>query len=74
LQSAIKEEKRSFIQMIESLLSFTLSDKLKFAIKASLSMALAYLIPFSHGWPHATSAVTTVMLIAAMGSVGDSVM
>ena len=37
-------------------------------------MALAYLIPFSQGWSHATSAVTTVMLIAAMGSVGDSVM
>lgn len=37
-------------------------------------MALAYLIPFSQGWSNATSAVTTVMLIAAMGSVGDSVM
>lgn len=37
-------------------------------------MALAYLIPFSQGWSHATSAFTTVMLIAAMGSVGDSVM
>jgi uncharacterized membrane protein YgaE (UPF0421/DUF939 family) len=60
--------------MIRALLSFSLSEKQKFAIKASLSMALAYLIPFSQGWPHATSAVTTVMLIAAMGSVGDSVM
>ncbi|PHS39636.1 MAG: hypothetical protein COB07_06190 [Sulfurovum sp.] len=74
MQSAAKEEKRSLIQTIESFLSFTLSDKLKFAIKASLSIALAYLIPFSQGWSHATSAFTTVMLIAAMGSVGDSVM
>lgn len=54
--------------------SFTLSDKLKFAIKASLSMALAYLIPFSQGWSQPGTAATTVMLIAAMGSVGDSVM
>jgi len=61
------------MQMIESLLSFTLSDKLKFAIKASLSMALAYLIPLSQGWSQPGTAATTVMLIAAMGSVGDSV-
>ena len=73
MQSATKEEKRSFMQMIESLLSFTLSDKLKFAIKASLSMALAYLIPLSQGWSQPATAATTVMLIAAMGSVGDSV-
>ncbi len=60
--------------MIDSLLLFTLSDKLKFAIKASLSMALAYLIPLSQGWAQPGTAATTVMLIAAMGSVGDSVM
>ncbi len=62
------------MQVIDSLLSFTLSDKLKFAIKASLSMALAYLIPLSQGWSQPGTAATTVMLIAAMGSVGDSVM
>jgi len=73
LQSATKEEKRSFLQIIESLLSFTPSDKLKFAIKASLSMALAYLIPLSQGWSQPGTAATTVMLISAMGSVGDSV-
>ncbi len=60
--------------MIDSLLSCSLSVKQKFAIKASLSMALAYLISFSQGWSHSISAVTTIMLIAAMGSVGDSVM
>lgn len=61
------------MQIIDSLLSFTLSDKLKFAIKASLSMALAYLIPMSQGWSQPGTAATTIMLIAAMGSVGDSV-
>jgi hypothetical protein len=74
LQSVTKEDKRSLMQIIDSLLLFTLSDKLKFAIKASLSMALAYLIPLSQGWSQPGTAATTVMLIAAMGSVGDSVM
>lgn len=37
-------------------------------------MALAYLIPLSQGWSQPGTAATTVMLIAAMGSVGDSVM
>jgi len=35
---------------------------------------LVYLIPFSQGWEQSSTAATTVMLIAAMGSVGDSVM
>jgi uncharacterized membrane protein YgaE (UPF0421/DUF939 family) len=74
LSSVAKEEKRSLAQTIDGLFSFTLSDKLKFAIKASLSMALAYLIPLSQGWSQPGTAATTVMLIAAMGSVGDSVM
>ena len=71
---AAKEKKRSLLQIIDGLFSITLSDKLKFAIKASLSMALAYLIPLSQGWSQPGTAATTVMLIAAMGSVGDSVM
>ncbi len=36
-------------------------------------MAFAYLIPLSLGWSQPGTAATTVMLIAAMGSVGDSV-
>lgn len=60
--------------MLDAIFVFSLSDKLKFAIKASLSMALAYLIPFSQGWSQASTAAITIMLIAAMGSVGDSVM
>jgi len=79
LQERIKEKAAqkpvSFVsEMLYSLLLFNLSEKLKFAIKASLSMALAYLIPFSLGWSQAGTAATTVMLIAAIGSVGDSVM
>jgi len=55
------------------IVSFSLSDKMKFAIKASLSMALAYLIPFSQGWEQASTAATTVMLIATFGHIGDSI-
>ena len=36
-------------------------------------MALAYLIPLSQGWNQASTAAITVMLIAAMGSVSESV-
>ena len=43
-------EKRSLPQILDVLFTFSLSDKLKFAVKASLSMALAYLVPFSQGW------------------------
>ena len=74
MQTATKENKRSLIQVIDSLLSFSLSDKLKFAIKASLSMALAYLIPLSQGWAQPGTAATTIMLIAATGSIGDSIL
>jgi len=37
-------------------------------------MALAYLIPLSQGWTQASTAAITVMLIAAMGSVSESVL
>ena len=67
-------KKRSLPQILDVIFNLSLSDKLKFAIKAALSMALAYLIPLSQGWSQPSTAATTVMLIAAMGSVGDSVM
>jgi uncharacterized membrane protein YccC len=73
LSSAAKAEyltERSWDKMIKILRTFTLSDKLKFAIKASLAMAFAYLIPLSLGWSQPGTAAITVMLIAAMGSVG----
>ncbi|WP_309497433.1 FUSC family protein [Sulfurovum sp.] len=74
MQSVVKEKRDVLKKIINSIFNFSLSDKLKFAIKASLSMALAYLIPLSQGWSQPGTAATTVMLIAAMGSVGDSVM
>ena len=52
--------------------SFTLSDKLKFSIKASISIALAYLIPLSQGWSQPRSAVLAVIIIAAAGPIGES--
>ncbi len=73
MESSI-EKKVTLWDSFSNILFFSLSDKLKFAIKAALSMALAYLIPLSQGWSQPATAATTVMLIAAMGSVGDSVM
>ncbi|MDF1881369.1 FUSC family protein [Sulfurimonas sp. MAG313] len=52
---------------------FEVSDKFKFAVKTSLSMVLAFIIPFYLGWTQASTAATTVMLIAATGSVRDSI-
>jgi len=60
-------------EQLSSLFFFTFSDKLKFTIKASLSMVLAYLIPLSQGWTQPQTAAITVMLIAAMGSLSSSI-
>ena len=49
-----------------------MNDKIKFAIKVSLSLTLAYLFPFAMGWPQASTAATTVMLIATTGSRRES--
>ncbi len=49
-----------------------MNEKIKFAIKVSLSLTLAYLIPFALGWPQASTAATTVMLIASTGSRRES--
>jgi len=73
--SHVKKIDRNFLAYIVDIFStFSLSDKLKFSIKVSLSMALAYLIPLSQGWSQASTAPITIMLIAAMGSVSESVM
>ncbi len=74
MQSMAKKKHRSLIQTIERVFLFSLSDKAKFAIKASLSMALAFLIPMSQGWAQPHTAAVTVMLIASVGPVGASVM
>jgi len=73
LNIAIKKN-HTIGKFISSLFFFSFSDKLKFSIKASLSMALAYLIPLSQGWAQPSTAAITVMLIAAMGSVSESVL
>jgi uncharacterized membrane protein YgaE (UPF0421/DUF939 family) len=74
VSNAQKVESDSSVPMYNALFALSLSDKLKFSIKVSLSMALAYLIPISQGWSQASTAPITVMLIAAMGSVSESVM
>lgn len=74
MSSANKVKKGSLADMLDALFAFSLSDKLKFSIKASLSMVLAYLIPLYQGWSQASTAAITVMLIAAMGSVSESVL
>ena len=46
--------------------------RLRYAIKTSLSLTLAYLIPMSMGWAQPQTAATTVMLIAATGGLSES--
>jgi len=67
------EKKGTVWDSLTDILFFSLSDKLKFSIKVSLSMALAFLIPFAMGWSQATTAASAVMIIAAMGSVSESI-
>ena len=50
-----------------------LPAKLKFAIKVSLSLTLAYMIPMAMGWNQPNTAAITVMLIASAGGVSDGV-
>lgn len=49
-----------------------MNEKIKFATKVALSLTLAYLIPFAMGWPQASTAATTIMLIASTGSRRES--
>lgn len=74
MQEAVAKQKSAEQTIAEALLSFRLSDKLKFAVKASLSLVIVYVVSFSQGWSNTSTAATTIMLIAAIGSVGDSVM
>ncbi|MEA1982362.1 MAG: FUSC family protein [Campylobacterota bacterium] len=52
---------------------FLLSDKLKFAIKVSLSIMIAYMVPLSLGWDQAISAASTIMFMTTMGMMGESI-
>ena len=46
-------------------------QKLKFSLKVSLSLTLAYMIPMAMGWDQPNTAAMTVMLIASAGGVSD---
>jgi uncharacterized membrane protein YccC len=46
--------------------------KLRFAIKTALALTLAFIFPMAMGWPQPQTAAITVMLIAATGSVSES--
>lgn len=63
---------RSFLSFKNWLWPFCLSDKFKFASKVALSLTLAFLIPMAMGWPQASTAATTVMLIASISSQRES--
>ncbi|PHS39632.1 MAG: hypothetical protein COB07_06170 [Sulfurovum sp.] len=64
--------KENFSQVISAWIPFALSDKLKFSIKASLSLALTYLIPLSQGWPDAKYAALAVIIMAGSGPMAES--
>lgn len=72
-KTAAAPKEHLLLEIVRSLLGLTLSDKLKFAVKTSLAMMLAYLIPFSQGWAQAQTAVITIMLIAVAGPVTESI-
>ena len=48
-------------------------QKVKFALKVSLSLMLSYIIPISMGWSQPSTAAITVMLIASAGGVSNGV-
>ena len=65
---------QKLIAFFDAWVLFSFSDKLKFAIKVSLSLMLAYMIPLGMGWSQPNTAAMTVMLIATAGAVSESVM
>ena len=73
MKEAVREEQAFLSTSLERLLSFSLSDKFKFAVKVSLSIMIVYLIAFSQGWSDASTAAIAIMLIAVAGPVAESV-
>ncbi|ROS00140.1 putative membrane protein YccC [Sinobacterium caligoides] len=61
-------------QGLNGLLGGYLSPKAKFAIKVSLSLTLAYIIPMAFGWSQPSTAAMTVMLIVATGGMRESLL
>ena len=73
MKEAVQEKQASAITLLNPLLSFSLSEKFKFAVKISLSIMLVYLIAFAQGWSNASTAAIAIMLIAVAGPVAESV-
>lgn len=51
-----------------------LSRRMQFAVKVALSMTLAFMLPMALGWPSASTAATTVMVVAASGDMRESML
>jgi len=64
---------KGLLAFIDDWFIFSLSKKMKFAIKVSLSLTLAYMMPLAMGWNQAQTAAITVMLIATSGLVSESI-
>ena len=62
----------SWVSFDQWLWPFCLSEKFKFACKVALSLTLAFIIPMAMGWSQASTAATTVMLIASISSQRES--
>jgi len=62
----------SFIDILRYLLGFHLSSKAKFAIKASLSIVIVYIIAFYQGWQSPSTSAITISLVASIGSLQDT--
>jgi uncharacterized membrane protein YccC len=56
------------------LLGFKLPEKMKFALKTSLSIVIVYLLSFWQGWQSPSTAAITIALIASVDSISDSLM
>ncbi|MEI6859079.1 MAG: FUSC family protein [Shewanella sp.] len=69
----IEQSNWSWLNFSSWLWPFFLSEKFKFASRVALSLTLSYLIPMAMGWPQASTAATTVMLIASTGSRRESI-
>ncbi len=61
----MKAVKSNIFQEIFTWISFGPSYKMKFAIKAALSIMLVHLICFSMGWPEARTAAITILIVAS---------
>ena len=61
-------------RFLPALTAFSLSAKMKYAIKAALSLVMVYYIAFSQGWSNVMTAATTIIFIAVTDSLGDSIL